>query len=89
MMLTIDDYEVWVSKRLKSKLLHTFMTYIYDHTFGCILVETQLIRFGMKISNFETGFWSACLSNNIASYSDMNNIAEIIYLSEYIPSLIN
>ena len=37
--------------------------------------------------NFETGFWSACLSNNIASYSDMNNIAEIIYLSEYIPSL--
>ena len=37
--------------------------------------------------SFETGFWSACLSNNISGYSDMNNIAEVVYLSDYIPSL--
>ncbi|MDD7983615.1 hypothetical protein PQO01_01455 [Lentisphaera marina] len=37
--------------------------------------------------SMQIGFWTACLSNNIANYSDLSNLAEINYLAEYIPAL--
>ncbi|EDM25171.1 hypothetical protein LNTAR_24636 [Lentisphaera araneosa HTCC2155] len=37
--------------------------------------------------SMQIGFWTACLNNNIANYSNLSNLAEINYLSEYIPAL--
>ncbi|WDE96032.1 hypothetical protein PQO03_09930 [Lentisphaera profundi] len=37
--------------------------------------------------NMQIGFWTACLNNNIAFYSDLSALSEINYLSKYIPSL--